>query len=69
MTTNITVDAHAGWDVEVIFEDMQPTPPGLERMGPAVWTKSTKIIPANTKETIAIWDTKRIAGIRELPRG
>ena len=47
MTTNITIDAHAGWDVLLRFYD-----PGNPQRG---YTES-KIIPRNTKETVAIWD-------------
>lgn len=68
MTTNITIDAHAGWDIEVIIEDEERLPDGLERLGPPVWIKDRKVIKGGTKETIAIWDTRRIGGIRELPR-
>jgi hypothetical protein len=57
MTTSITVDAHAGWDVEVTIAE------GSDHAG----TFRVRIVPKNTKETFYVHSTMRITSIRELP--
>lgn len=68
MTTQITIDAHAGWDIEVTTKTRDIVPAGLERMGPPTYTEKTFIVKAGTKHVEAIWDNKSISGIRELKR-
>ena len=68
MTSKVTVDAHAGWDIEVKVEEKEYVPEGLEVMGVTPWKCSTILVEGGTKEDIYIWETKRITSIRELPR-
>lgn len=68
MTTVITIDAHAGWDVEVTTKSEDAVPAGLERMGPATYTETTFIVPAYTKHTEYVWTGKTISNIREIPK-
>lgn len=59
MTTAVTIDAHAGWPVEVEVRRGEPGTPDVI---------TTQIIEANTKETIYLHSGCSILGIRELPR-
>jgi len=56
MTTAITIDAHAGWDIEVQTLTTEPNKELLE----------TFIIPAGTKEVVYIWHGKEIVYIAEI---
>jgi len=60
MTTAVTVDAHAGWDVEVSKEK-------LNMHGD--WEFDSKVVvKANTKETLYIHSHLRLSEVRELSR-
>lgn len=59
MTTAVTIDAHAGWPVEVELRKGEPGTPDVFE---------TKIIAPNTKETVYIHSGCSILGIKELPR-
>lgn len=58
MTTAITVDAHAGWDVEVTIQD-------LDSEG-KVMTERSQVVPKMTKETLYIHSHRQISSIKEL---
>lgn len=60
MTTAITVDAHAGWPVEVksVRGEPQTEPKQLV----------TEIVPANEKRTFYIHSGLTIVSICEMPR-
>lgn len=58
MTTAITVDAHAGWDVEVKIQD-------LDTDGNVV-TERVQVVPKNTKETIYIHSHRQLGSVKEL---
>jgi hypothetical protein len=49
MTTKITVDAHAGWDVSVTPLDVNNTP-----------TTPPKVVPAGTVEDVYVWDGRKL---------
>lgn len=58
MTTAITVDAHAGWDVEVSTEKLN---------GHGDWEFNSKmIVKAHTKEIIYIHSHLKITEVREV---
>ena len=60
MTTAITVDAHAGWDVEVTKEKLN---------GHGDWEFDSKVtVKAYTKEVIYIHSHLRLAEVREVNR-
>jgi len=59
MTTQVIIDTHAGWDVEVVSE-------AIDSEGKIVST-STKVIPKNCKDSIYIHSHLRIVSIKELP--
>lgn len=71
MTTSVTIDAHAGWDVEVISESFgQPkdyTSGGTPYKNQTV-TRSIYVVPANTKRTFYVHDSEQIVSVKELPR-
>jgi hypothetical protein len=58
MTTKITVDAHAGWPVQVIRR-LRNQPPGKE--------SDEIIVQANTQKDIHIWDDNELI-VREMKR-
>lgn len=58
MTTNVTVDAHAGWPVQVIRRSRNE-PPGKN--------SEEIIVEPNTKRDIACWDDNELL-IREMRR-
>lgn len=68
MTTNITIDAHAGWDIEVTIETVDAVPAGLERSGPATKSETKTVVPAGIVQTFAIWEGREIKRIRELKK-
>lgn len=68
MTTSITIDAHAGWDVEVTTKTEDAVPVGLERLGPPTYTETTFIVKAYSKHTENVWTGKTISNIREIPK-
>lgn len=68
MTTAVTIDAHAGWDVEVTTKTEVPVPAGLERMGPVEYNEATFIVKAGQKHTEYVWAGKTISNIREIPK-
>ncbi len=58
MTTAITIDAHAGWDVEVTTERLNAH---------GDWEFNSKVVvKANTKETHYVHSHLRISGITEV---
>jgi hypothetical protein len=59
MTTAVTIDAHAGWPVEVIIRRGEPGTPDVFE---------TKIIAPNSKETVYLHSGLSLVGIKELPR-
>ena len=59
MTTAVTIDAHAGWPVEVEIRRGEPGTPDVFE---------TKIVAPDTKETVYLHSGCSIAGIKELPR-
>ncbi len=61
MTTAITIDAHAGWDVEVVIQD-------LDSDGNRI-TEHVQVIPKHTKETVYIHSHCQISSIKELKNG
>lgn len=56
MTTKVTVDAHAGWDVKVKFFH----PKTSESQG-------EQIVKANTTETVYVHSTRRVE-VEEMER-
>lgn len=61
MTTAITIDAHAGWDVEVVIQD-------LDSDGNLV-TEQIKVVPKHTKETVYIHSHRQLSFVKELKNG
>lgn len=61
MTTAITIDAHAGWDVEVVIQD-------LDSDGNLI-TEQIKVVPKHTKETVYIHSHRQIGSVKELKIG
>ena len=60
MTTSVTIDAHAGWDVEVTTED-------LDSNGVIVpESKKTFVVTKNTKHTAYVHSYLQISSIKEL---
>ncbi len=59
MTTQVIIDAHAGWDVEVKIEVLD--------QDKNVSRTETKVIPKNTKDTVYIHSHMQISSIKELP--
>lgn len=59
MTTAVTVDAHAGWPVEVQTRNIVPSSDG---------TINTEIVQPNTKSIFYIHDGLEIISIKELPK-
>ncbi len=59
MTTKVTVDAHAGWPVEVV---MLRGEPGYEHFG------EVKVVQPNTIEDFYIHSGLKIVSISEMPR-
>ena len=59
MTTRVTVDAHAGWPVEVVTLSGEPN---------AEHTASAEVVPADEKRDFYIHSGMRILSITELPR-
>ena len=58
MTTKVTVDAHAGWPVEVIQQDRYNDQTTLK----------IEIVPAKEARDFYITDTRSIIGVREMKR-
>ena len=58
MTTAVTIDAHAGWDVKVIIQN-------LDNEG-SVTQEQTKVVPKHTEETIYIHSHRQLALVQEL---
>ena len=59
MTTRITVDAHAGWPVQVVGIYGEPNYPKEIR---------TEVVEPNTKKDFYIHSGFRIISVEELPR-
>ncbi len=59
MTTKVTIDAHAGWDVLVVEIQGEPSYPKR--------VKET-IVPANEKMDFYIHSGSRIVTVEELPK-
>lgn len=59
MTTRVTVDAHAGWDIEVVTLNGEPNYPK---------TATVHIVKANEKHDFYIHSGMTILSIKELPR-
>lgn len=59
MTTAITINAHAGWDVEVRVAQ-------LNEEGKEV-TATVKIVSKHTEQTVYIHSHQIITSIKELP--
>jgi hypothetical protein len=57
MTTSLTVNAHAGWDIEVKVAEKT-------NLG---WNVREVIVPKNTEQVFYIHSTMDIWGIKELP--
>jgi hypothetical protein len=58
MTTKVTIDAHAGWPVQVVALDKKD----------AIWVQSSKIIVApNTVQDFVVYDTRQLL-ITELKK-
>ncbi len=61
MTTKVTIDAHAGWPVEVTFVDQ-----GYDSNGPTgQFTETKQIVPARTAVDFHISDSRELR-IKEL---
>ena len=58
MTTNVTIDAHAGWPVQVIRRSRNE-PPGKN--------SEEIIVKPLTTQTVAVWDDNELL-IREMKR-
>lgn len=58
MTTKVTVDAHAGWPVEVTTVDTYGDKPPIEN-------KTT--VPANTVQEFYVTDSRELH-VKEMPR-
>lgn len=63
MTTRITVDAHAGWPVEVTTETQSISAGSTPEIA-----VSKQIVAANSVENFYIHDGMSITGIQELDR-
>lgn len=64
MTTKVTVDAHAGWPVEVVFEDIfyaEGKPTGETK-------PTTEIVEANSIRDFYIHSARHIVSIKEMER-
>lgn len=59
MTTRVTVDAHAGWDVRVLL-----TNPALEGA-----PKTEQVVKAGTTQDFYIYDTQNIVLVEEIKKG
>jgi len=60
MTTAITIDAHAGWDVTIRFETLNAH---------GDWEfRNEQRVPAFQKEIVYIHSHLRISEIREVPK-
>jgi len=59
MTTKVTVDAHAGWPVQVTRIDT--TEDGTEIVNP-----SSDVVPANEKRDFSVWQGSDLR-IKEMP--
>jgi hypothetical protein len=59
MTTKVTVDAHAGWPVEVKTINGEPGQPQ---------TESVAVVDPNTTRDFYIHSGMQITGVRELDR-
>jgi hypothetical protein len=60
MTTSVTIDAHAGWPVEVKTESIDTATGNV--------TVGTKIVDPGTQQTFYIYTNHNIVSIRELDR-
>jgi hypothetical protein len=60
MTSKVTIDAHAGWDIEVITEET------FDIRGNLTLDRKVFKILAGTKADVYIWDNKEIVSIKEL---
>jgi hypothetical protein len=58
MTTSVTIDAHAGWDVEVLCR-------AFDNNG-KTQSVSTHIVPKNTNQNFYVHSNMEIIAIREL---
>lgn len=61
MTTRILIDAHAGWDIEVVIQSMNDA-------GTEVSSERTQIVKAHTQENFYIHSHLRIGSIREIKK-
>jgi hypothetical protein len=61
MTTRILVDAHAGWDIEVVIQSMNDT-------GTEVSSERTQIVKAHTQETFYVHSHLQIGSIKEIKK-
>jgi hypothetical protein len=71
MTTAITIDAHAGWDIEVTVRYLMENneyPQQHLKLTESIYKDQTFIIKAGTKHTEHIWDNKIIVNIKEVKR-
>lgn len=59
MTTKVTVDAHAGWPVEVTLRDGEPDYPKSARV---------VVVDPGTKTDFYVHSGLEIIGVRELKR-
>ena len=58
MTTKVTVDAHAGWDVKIVSAELDSE--GL------VLVEVTNIVPKNTLQDFYIHSHKRLVSVEEV---
>ena len=70
MTTMITIDAHAGWDVEITTRSRSERNVSSGGTPVKEWTQTerTFIVKANTKHNESIWDGQDIVSIREIKK-
>lgn len=59
MTTKVTIDAHAGWPVEVTLRDGEPDYPKSARI---------EVVEPNTTRDFYIHSGLEILGVREMKR-
>jgi hypothetical protein len=59
MTTKVTIDAHAGWDVLVVELCGEPNYPKTVRQ---------TVVPANEKADFYVHSGSRVIAVEELPK-
>lgn len=60
MTSKVVIDAHAGWPIEVVFE---------EKLADGEWQQnSAAVVKPHTEATFYIHDSKRIVRVQEMKK-